>query len=58
MGKKYTEMTNSELEQEQKKLQETFNEYHTILKEVYDNMYELAEKNDEITSILQERNGK
>lgn len=50
-------MTNSELENEQKQLQETFSEYHSILKEVYANMYDLATKSDEITAILKERNG-
>lgn len=50
-------MTNSELEEEQKQLQETFNEYHSILKEVYANMCNLADKNDEIKAILKERNG-
>lgn len=50
-------MTNSELEEEQKQLQETFNEYHSILKEAYTNMCNLAAKNDEIKAILKERNG-
>lgn len=50
-------MSNSELENEKKNLQETFTEYHNILKEVYDNMYELSEKYNEIERILTERNG-
>ena len=57
MKKDYRQMTNSELENEQKQLQETFSEYHSILKEVYANMYDLATKSDEITAILKERNG-
>lgn len=57
MEKDYKNMTNAELEAEQKTIQETFSEYHAILQEVYANMYELATQNDEIKAILKQRNG-
>ena len=57
MEKEYEQMTNDELLDEQKKLQEMFTQYYSILNEVYANMYELSEKNDRINDILKQRNG-
>lgn len=50
-------MSNDELKAEIKNLKETFEEYHTILNEVYENMYDLSIECNKIKEILNQRNG-
>lgn len=50
-------MSNEELKLEMKSLENSFNEYKNLLKEVYDNMSELSEKYNKIEEILKQRNG-
>lgn len=53
----YQEMSVEELTHEKSVLEEQFNEYKNLLKEVYDNMTELSEKYNQIDKILKQKNG-
>ena len=50
-------MSIQELTHEKNVLEEQFNEYKNILKEVYDNMEELSEKYNQIDEIIKQKNG-
>lgn len=50
-------MTTQELKEKQASLENEFKEYQSILKEVYENMYQLSSEYNEINEILKQRNG-
>lgn len=54
----YEKMSNKELSNELATLEESFNEYKTLLNEVCENMSDLSEKYNTIKEILDRRNGK
>ena len=54
----YEKMPNSELENELKTIESSFNEYKKLLEEVYDNMTELSDKYNKIKEVLDRRNGR
>jgi archaellum component FlaC len=54
----YEKMSNSELENELKTVENDFNGYKKLLKEVYEGMSELSDKYNNIKQILDNRNGR
>lgn len=58
MEKEYTEMTVDELKSKMEDMEKTFNEYHSILEEVYGNMYDLSTEYNKISEILANRHGR
>ncbi len=53
----YQNMTTQELIDEKNALEGQFNEYKSLLEEVYNNMEELSQKYNQIEEILKQRNG-